>query len=601
MEKPKIQLSKIINAPIIVAIIGAILTVLLSMQKTELRYTLSEEIPINLTNERIQNVQQLVIKNTGDVLAEKIVININGKIEKYSIICYSKMDVVEEFLEENSLQLVYPELPKQGAIQITFISEQQIEDNDIEIKYNKGLAEEALSSGVDVGVFVILCYVIIFGLIINGIYKGVTDFNVEYFYQKYLMRRKKFWYISNERWESLRKESIIAWQKKILDETTDWYKISNVTQTESFKFLNEKPEYLRRDEWETLQKTATKAWQILQGEFLHTSHINRDEKFEEFLKAEKPIYLKESEWKEAREDIVKMIKFSHMKYYDKEGIEKAYLFLNQKKKTYFEESEWQQLVSIAFSYLKNTFYVLLNKVKEYEVEKLEKYFLMSCPVSADEEEWREMQTDIYKLYINFNIEVIKNKIERNYFSEALELIARPCPSNLPKDYWKQYLERSKKIVESQLITYIYESDGNSKIESFVCGCDLSMLDQNRIETVLYDVLSSRILLKSVGGNIEKRSIPQWIKDRRLSSLEKYLEEKGKLEELLAQNKLEKAEIVKLKERITQQLKLVDSVLRDPNVLDYIEDYCDIFSKGNFENLRKVADNIRTESREVSII
>ncbi len=77
MEKQRIQISKIINAPIIVAVIGVILTVILSTQKTELRYTLSEEIPINLTNERIQNVQQLVIKNTGDVLAEKIVINSN--------------------------------------------------------------------------------------------------------------------------------------------------------------------------------------------------------------------------------------------------------------------------------------------------------------------------------------------------------------------------------------------------------------------------------------------------------------------------------------------------------------------------------------------
>lgn len=39
----------------------------------------------------------------------------------------------------------------------------------------------------------------------------------------------------------------------------------------------------------------------------------------------------------------------------------------------------------------------------------------------------------------------------------------------------------------------------------------------------------------------------------------------------------------LKERITKQLELVDSILGDPGVLDYIEDYCDIFSKGNFEN------------------
>lgn len=78
-----------------------------------------------------------------------------------------------------------------------------------------------------------------------------------------------------------------------------------------------------------------------------------------------------------------------------------------------------------------------------------------------------------------------------------------------------------------------------------------MLDQNRIETVLYDVLSSRLLLESIGGYTEKRSMPQWIKDRQLFRLEKYLQEKGQLEELLTPNKIEKAEIEKLKERITQ--------------------------------------------------
>ena len=128
-----------------------------------------------------------------------------------------------------------------------------------------------------------------------------------------------------------------------------------------------------------------------------------------------------------------------------------------------------------------------------------------------------------------------------------------------------------------------------------------MLDQNRVETVLYDVLSARLLLKSIDDNIDKRSIPQWIQDRQLYKLEKYLQQKGQLEELLLQTELEKTEVDKLKERITKQLELVDSVLRDPNVLDYIEDYCDIFSKGNFQNLRKVASNIRTDSREDTII
>lgn len=595
--KQKLQISKIINAPIIVAVIGVILTVILSTQKTELRYTLSDEIPINLTNEKIQNVQQLVIKNTGDVLAEKIVININGKIEKYSIISYSKTDVVEEFLEENSLQLVYPELPEKGLIQITFISGRKIQDADIEIKYNKGLAEEALSSGMDADIFIMLCYVIFAGLIIGGVYKAATDFNVEYYYQRYLKRRKKFWYINNERWDTLRKESVNVWQKKLLEETIECYNISNIDQTRSFKFLNEKPEYLLSDEWEILRNTAEKAWSILQREFLCYPHIDREEKFIKYLKLEKPTYLNELEWRKSREDILNMMKFKQMEYYDREGIEKAYHFLNRKKESYFNENEWKELINIAFSYLKNKFYEILNEVKEYQVEKLEKYFLMICPLSIDEEKWKEMQEDIYILYIRLNLEIIKNKVEYNCFSEAIELMSRACPLNLPKEYWQQYLVCSKKIVESQLIRYIYESSESGNVESAVRDLDLSILNQNKIETILYDVLSARLLQKSVEKNIEKISIPQWVKERQLFNLEKYLVQKGQFEELLEQTKLEKAEVDKLKARITKQLELVDSVLRDPKALDYIEDYCDIFSTGNFENLRKVARKLTLDSAE----
>lgn len=43
MERQKFQISKIINTPIIVAIIGTVLAVFLNTQETELRYTLSEE------------------------------------------------------------------------------------------------------------------------------------------------------------------------------------------------------------------------------------------------------------------------------------------------------------------------------------------------------------------------------------------------------------------------------------------------------------------------------------------------------------------------------------------------------------------------------
>lgn len=51
-----------LRTPIIAAIIGTVLAVFLNTQKTELRYTLSEEIPISLTNEQFKEANYEAIR-----------------------------------------------------------------------------------------------------------------------------------------------------------------------------------------------------------------------------------------------------------------------------------------------------------------------------------------------------------------------------------------------------------------------------------------------------------------------------------------------------------------------------------------------------------
>lgn len=587
MEKQKSSIFKLLNAPIMVAIIGALISMVLNFQKIELRYTLSDEIPITLTEKKTQNVQQLIIKNTGKVSVKKIVINIDKRVEKYGIIKYSKVDNVKEFKEKNNLQIVYPELPKDGMIQINLISEYKISNSDIQIKYNNGLAVEALSQNTGEKMFYILSITMlgIWGLV--GIYKSLTDFRI-YDYKKYLKRKKKYWYITEDKWELLRKQSLDAWQIDLMKETIKWYSIDNISDTMSFKLLDSKPEYLREEEWEILQKKAEEVWNILNNQLLFSDQIYIEDKFNEYLKLEKPQYLEITKWTGARKKIISMLKFKEKKYYyNSEDIKKAYKFLDKKKEVCFTEDEWEDLIQNTFDYLKKRFYICLSDIDKYDTEKLKKYFKIKCPLNVEKHEWEKLQINIYEKYEYMKEVRFQSEVNWNNFKEALEMLKEDKPEFLPDTYWKQYITHSREYIEQELVKYIYNSDPE-KIEKNIHNYDLDAINKDVIERTLYNILTTNLLLKSLQKNISKEEIPSWVDERGLSELKTYLMEKEQLDILRKENIDQEQDLEKLKERITKQLALIHAVFNDPKILDYIEDYSDVFAVGNFENLKKIA-------------
>jgi hypothetical protein len=68
-------------------------------------------------------------------------------------------------------------------------------------------------------------------------------------------------------------------------------------------------------------------------------------------------------------------------------------------------------------------------------------------------------------------------------------------------------------------------------------------------------------------------------------------EKMRRENILESSRLAAAngEISLLRQKIEDQLSIIHQVLTDPSVMDRIETYNDTFARGNFENLKRVAD------------
>ena len=134
--------------------IVALFTYYLSIERANIKYSLSEIIPVSFLNEKSPaNIQQLEVKNFGNKEAKKIQIKARGKIVDYKLFPYSKADAFEDFMSENSIEIVYPELPPGGSFKLIIKSlVEGINEEDINISHSSGKGDSALAQEKMIGV-----------------------------------------------------------------------------------------------------------------------------------------------------------------------------------------------------------------------------------------------------------------------------------------------------------------------------------------------------------------------------------------------------------------------------------------------------------------
>ncbi len=85
---------------LVVVLIPVYLTYYLNRNIADIRYTLSERIPVNFTNldeKPSSGVQQLDVRNIGSAEAKKVVIKISGEVTTYRLEKASEVDEVKVF------------------------------------------------------------------------------------------------------------------------------------------------------------------------------------------------------------------------------------------------------------------------------------------------------------------------------------------------------------------------------------------------------------------------------------------------------------------------------------------------------------------------
>jgi len=249
---------------VFLAFIPGILFLYLSRSVPDVRYTLSEKIPISFLSTGTslsENVQQLEVKNIGNAEATRVVVKINGEITSYEVIKYSAADNVQEFKAPQSLEIVYPQLPPQAGFKIVFKSPGNgIEYRDVTISHDAGIAQEALAKA-EPGPFGTLLIWVYFALVAVYIVLNIYSFRITSV-ETWRMRAEnqsplqtleadKPWYIPEKSWETARKIAVL---RKI---HSDYIMGVSIQKSAAYQLLSaEKPDKVDSNEWDNVITVA---------------------------------------------------------------------------------------------------------------------------------------------------------------------------------------------------------------------------------------------------------------------------------------------------------------------------------------------------------
>lgn len=588
---------------------AATYTFFINKQTVDIRYTLYENIQLNSSNQSgSENVQQLVVKNLGNSKAEKIIVNVEGKVINYELVKYSESDKEESFEKSDRLQIIYPELPPQGIFKIIIKCDgREINKDDISIRHSKGVAVEALStenkqSSLLSKLLLLLIYVIVIIYMIRASLIDRWERKSRYKddYSEILKKRSSPFYISDRAWLIIRKESITTMLNTIRNDYS-----REIETSICYKLLsNEKPEYLEQNEWTSLLKDLN----AILEEKINNKIVDvffKYNDFEKILKLDRPQYFNQNRWNDIRNEVIKkmIVELENSIYYSTD-LERCniYMLLSSDKLEYFYQNEWNGFSEKIIKSIENNIKERISQIT-FDVEKILVFFEMQRPQEYPLIKWNDLMSEIYEKYILLSKQ---NVIAKRLYLENKNLIKelkRKKPDRLPSKYWDEYIDYIKKIYNFNTLYEIYNKGSINLEEQLVEYLDnFNQLQQKAYYIKLINYYINIIEKVNYKEFIDSNK-PNWIEEEDYSKLQKYLKDRCDLKVLIHKNKekeqklkieeieflLEKDKIRDLKEHVTYQLEILNDVLSDKTILQRIEKYNNVFAKGNFENLVRIAN------------
>lgn len=547
-------MKQIIPSAIIALVIGLIIAYFgfaLNKEFVDLRYTLSEKIPIKfIETSTAETVQQLVVKNNGNIPATRIQITIDGLIEDHGILKNSLSDIVEEHNPKGHFEAIYPSLPPGGQFSyILKTSGGGITKDNLEIKHNKGKAKEALAgdsrsifSEIVNYIFLSLMIFYIILIVFQGRSMAIDNLNSGENYTNYhdYLNKKKPFYVSQEKWDSIRRRYIE--KKKYLHST-------NIEEQENYKILSrDKPNFITNDEWELLKEKSTKCLMDQLTYSIKTSSTFAN--LEKYFTLKKPKQFPENKWneivKEVNENFITVQKLKKRFYLSTKDIIKE---LESGIPSGMLPNFWDEYRE----FLKDRYYEIAYTEIFREFNPLK--YLEKIDLSVLSQDKRESLEDLaYRIQL-LHIDDISSQYHAEKFLK----------NDKPEWIKQDDLEKLEKKAEA----YVALEKSIKKNES------------------LFNALNNIVNFTQLKDRPETLDSNDWERVRELES--KIATTAIKIEEDKSKLESEGQQIKDLKAKILKQLSIIDGVLNDPESIDKIEDYDNPFSEGNFRNLQKISN------------
>jgi hypothetical protein len=298
-------MKKYILYPLLVLIVGTVISALvfwyITKPSPDIRYTLSDSIPISFLNPEgnPEIIQQLEIKNVGNESAKNIQIKIKGEIIANKLDKHSNADDVKIYNQDKTFEVVYPELPPQGGFKLTLKSiNNDINKSNLTVLYNLGLAQEAFTKNQPssyLNIFLPFVLPFIFSLpYFIGMWSLFKQSSLKYEKSASLLEMEKPWYIKESTWNKAIEETLHYHIGR------DYISDYDLKSLDSYHLLSiEKPKTIDEKNWKNLTDKAVTTFKELYKRKLY--YLDKDNILE-FLKQKKPEKLTDKDWNELIDD-----------------------------------------------------------------------------------------------------------------------------------------------------------------------------------------------------------------------------------------------------------------------------------------------------------
>jgi hypothetical protein len=548
--------------PIAIGLILAAFGWWLNQDRYDVKYTLSEKIPLSFEGAQQEAVQQLEVKNLSNKGVESVQVKLPQRITKHELVKNSQADKAEIFINQNSFELLYAALPPQGSFRLVLkTTGDGISKTEVQVRHSRGRAEEALADAsslksiftwVNLGFALFYLWVILINLRNLSVDSWKSD--TEYRSEK-VLRASKPIHIPLDKWKEIREKAISKFGE------FDRYgplTESDITNSLIYKSLNsDKPENLSAEEWQRFRHVKTKEFLAAFVKRMTESWTSSDQILK-LLRVKKPIQIPSDEWEELQDKLQEHFITSEREKIPFYSITHSDLIakIQQPKPDEISSNRWTKYQD----WLSATLFKSLSTELETEDSPLE-YVGQQHLEALKYDDVQRLQKRAYTL----QLAAVKDLSDEN---NAQRFLRDAKPSWMSED---DYLER-KAIAEKTLRVAeqdVTNSIVRSTIDRILANAPLDIKAIERLDPEL------RQELKKLDEQIRLSKDTNTIERERISK--------------------ESDQVTEVKIKVLKQLDILQKLLVDPESIDRLEPYDNPFASGNLELLKSVSIALRRKA------